>query len=41
MSIWPFLSVSLPRDQPVRYLAEGFSSLTVLISECSDVRRRS
>lgn len=30
MSTWPFLRVSLPRDQPVRYLAFSFSSLSVL-----------
>lgn len=29
MSTWPFLRVSLPRDQPVRYLEAAFSSFSV------------
>lgn len=33
MSIWPFLSVSLPRDHPVRYLEAGFSILAEEISQ--------
>jgi hypothetical protein len=28
VSTWPFLRVSLPSDQPVRYLAVSFSSLS-------------
>ena len=29
MSTWPFLSVSLPSDHPVRYFAFSFSSLSL------------
>ncbi len=32
MSIWPFLSVSFPRDQPVKYFAAEFSILAAHIS---------
>jgi len=32
MSTWPFLSVSFPRDQPVRYFAAAFSIFATEVS---------
>jgi hypothetical protein len=34
VSIWPFLSVSFPRDQPVKYFAAAFSIFATEVGFC-------